>query len=157
MRISIALEGTTKVSSSYTDLRVRYLSGSDLENFHILEIPICEEHTGEKLFNLLSSVITSLSGEMWKNTLIKISKDGTANVVKSIQGPTTQTKKFFGQEAYLIWCGARQLELTAQATVEENGKQSLTISPSSLIFYMRRETNLIALISSQFPTVSEPR
>ncbi|KAI2498048.1 hypothetical protein MHU86_16421 [Fragilaria crotonensis] len=59
---SIALDGGNKSDTSYLDVRLRVVSNHGvLLNLHLLAIPMRERHTGEHMFELVSTALDNLS------------------------------------------------------------------------------------------------
>ena len=60
---SVALDGGNKSDTSYLDVRLRVVSshGVLLNLHHLLEIPMRERHTGEHMFELVSTALDNLA------------------------------------------------------------------------------------------------
>lgn len=58
---------------------------------------------------------------------------------------------------YRIWCGAHQPDLVVQALFDKHVQKMFYEPLISLVSYVRRETNLIAKMGSNFPLVGATR
>lgn len=154
---SIAIDGATVISSSYFDMRVRFYNGNSICNQHVIAIPLFGSHTGENMFDVVSKVLYSLVGDDWKVKLIGIATDGAANMVGRVSGVVTRIQNVCADGFYRVWCGAHQLDLAVQAVFEEHVKDNFQDPLHRLISYLRRQTNLIARMCSQCPTVATTR
>jgi hypothetical protein len=59
---SLALDGGSKSNTSYLDVRLWVVSNhAVLLNLHLLAIPMPERHTGEHMFELVSTALDNLA------------------------------------------------------------------------------------------------
>lgn len=124
---SIAFDGATVIASSYIDVRVFYYDLINIKNYHVLAIPIYDEHSGEKMYNLISRLLYTLVGESWKLKLIGIATDGAANIIGIIQGTITRIKNVCESVVYRIWCVTHQLDLVVQDVFEKHVKRFIAL------------------------------
>ncbi|KAI2490908.1 hypothetical protein MHU86_23673 [Fragilaria crotonensis] len=71
---SIGLDAGNNAGSSYLDIRMRCLFKGDIQNLHLLAIPMRERHTGEYQANLVVSLLDVLAPN-WRHQLIGIATD----------------------------------------------------------------------------------
>ena len=57
---SIAMDGGTKSSVPYLDVRLRFVLQGKLFNIHLVALPMYESHTGENTFLLISKFLDAL-------------------------------------------------------------------------------------------------
>lgn len=57
---SIALFASTNQSASYLDVRVRYFHNNDIENYHIIALPMFNRHTGQYMFKTIAELLDML-------------------------------------------------------------------------------------------------
>ncbi|KAI2500302.1 hypothetical protein MHU86_14182 [Fragilaria crotonensis] len=77
---SIGLDAGNNAGSSYLDIRMRCLFKGDIQNLHLLAIPMRERHTGEYQANLVVSLLDVLAPN-WRHQLIGIATDGMNTLV----------------------------------------------------------------------------
>ena len=106
---SIAMDGGTKSSVPYLDVRLRFVLQGKLFNIHLVALPMYESHTGENTFLLISKFLDALC-EKWKKKLISVSTDGASNMHGRHQGAVTRLDQVCLDGFYRIWCGAHQLD-----------------------------------------------
>lgn len=58
---SIALDTSTLHGKSYLDIRARFTIKGVLYNFHLMAVPLYEEHTGERMFETMSTFLDALA------------------------------------------------------------------------------------------------
>ena len=61
---SVAFDGATYQQSSYFDVRVRVFVNGDIQNLHVLAIPMRERHTGVYLFQLFVNLFDFLNAHL---------------------------------------------------------------------------------------------
>jgi hypothetical protein len=108
---SIAFDDTTKHGISFIGVRLRLHAEGEIQNFHLLAIPLYERHTGSAMADLLSRVLSTLCHRDWTKTLIGISIDGAANITGRVSGAVTLLTARAFPGIFRIWCGAHQLDL----------------------------------------------
>ncbi len=89
---SIRIDAGNNAGSSFLDVRMRCFFKGDIQNLHLLAIPICEQHTGEYQANLVVSVLDVLAPN-WRHQLIRIATDGASTMTGSIKGTCTRLSK----------------------------------------------------------------
>jgi hypothetical protein len=73
---SLAFGGATVQRRSFLDVRVRFCLRGDIENVHLLTIPLRESNTGFQMANVVEQLMIELCGSEWKGKLIGIATDG---------------------------------------------------------------------------------
>jgi hypothetical protein len=68
--LSLAFDGATVQGRSFLVLRVRLCLRSDIENVHLLVIPLGESHTGLQMANVVNALMVELFDSKWKGKLI---------------------------------------------------------------------------------------
>jgi len=80
-------------------------------NFHLLAVPLYEEHTAELMFGALSKFLDALSPE-WKKVLVGVSTDGESAMTGRVRGLATRIEVAVrGKKLIRVWCGLHQLDL----------------------------------------------
>jgi len=72
---SVALNMATHMATSYYDVRIRICHKSTVHDFHLLSIPVHEQHTGKIIFNTFAKAMDALFPD-WRKTIIGASLDG---------------------------------------------------------------------------------
>lgn len=86
---SLAFDGAAIQGSSFRDVWVRLCVHGEIENVHLLAIPLPESHTGLQIGNVLEAVMVELCGHGWKGKFVGISTDGVRNVTGRHSGAVT--------------------------------------------------------------------
>ncbi len=107
---SIGLDAGNNACSSYCDIRMWCFFKGNLQNLHLLAIPIWEQHTGEYQYNLVVSLLDVLAPN-WRHELIGTAMDGASTMTGCIQGTCTHLSNECHSRIFQIWCGAHQLDL----------------------------------------------
>ena len=55
---SVAFDGSTYSHTSYLDVRVRVFNGDDIQNIHVIALPMFDRHTGEYMHELFEFFLT---------------------------------------------------------------------------------------------------
>jgi hypothetical protein len=77
---SVGLDDSTdSFGVSMLDLRIRIPVNGDIHNFHMLDVPMFAEHSGEEMFKLLSDSLSALDHD-WKMKIVGITTDGAASM-----------------------------------------------------------------------------
>jgi len=72
---SVANDSSTHYGKSYFDNRIRIHHDGDILNIHAIAIPMFERHTGENMFNLITTFFDIIC-PTWRTKLIGIGSDG---------------------------------------------------------------------------------
>ena len=89
---SLANDTSTHYSKSYFDNRIWGHINGKLHNFHLVAIPMFEQHTGENMFLLVSHVLDVLCPR-WRTQMIGIGSDGANAMIGHLQGVVTHIAK----------------------------------------------------------------
>ena len=119
---SIAFDGANVSGTNYLDVRVRFYAGNDIQNLHLIALPIEKKlkHTGEnqcdiicQLFNALLPRKDDAGVYHWQKKLTGITTDGASNMTGRVKGVVTllYNKCITGSKIYRVWCGVHQLDL----------------------------------------------
>lgn len=76
---SLTLDSSTQCSFSYLTFRIHFHSKDTLHNFHIVVIPMFEQHKSEYIFDFMTTLLDSICPS-WRHKLICLVFDG-ANVM----------------------------------------------------------------------------
>ena len=84
---SIALDGrNNKSDTSYLDVRILVVSSRGvLLNLHWLAIPMRERHTGENMFELVSTALDNLAPD-WQTQITLVTTDGASSMTGQYHG-----------------------------------------------------------------------
>jgi hypothetical protein len=107
---SIGLDGGNNAGTAYLAVCIRCYYNHNIQNFHLLAIPMREKHTGEYQFDLVVSALNILC-PAWKFKLIGIATDGASSMTGWLSGTCTRLDRECYSSLYQIWCGAHQLDL----------------------------------------------
>ena len=107
---SISIDAGNNEGTSYLDLRVRCYLKNNLQNFHLIAIPMRERHTGKYQYNLVVAALDVLALQ-WRHQLIKVASDGASAMSGCVQGTCTHLERECHNPIFRIWCGAHQLDL----------------------------------------------
>ncbi|ETM50608.1 hypothetical protein L914_05392, partial [Phytophthora nicotianae] len=74
---SLAFDGSTRLGMSYLDVRVRFGHDADIQNFHLLAIPLYQRHTDAYMLDVLVRFLdaTIIS---WRDYVLAVSSDGAS-------------------------------------------------------------------------------
>ena len=153
---SIAVDGGTKATVPYLDVRMRVFVRRQLFNVHLVALPMYERHTGENMFILLERFLHALCPE-WKQKLISVSTDGASNMTGSQQGLVTRIDRACLPGFYRIWCGAHQLDLVVQAIFVQLLNDTFVQNIHSVTGHLRRQQNLIREMGTKCPKFVDTR
>jgi hypothetical protein len=153
---SIALDSSAKRGSSYLDIRVRICLKDDIENLHLMALPMFERHTGEYMFELVEKLLGSLDRQ-WRHKVVGATADGAPNMMGTRKGVVTRIRETGLPGFYKIWCSLHQLDLTVQKSVMPfyHGKFYSTLT--GMIGYLVRRYTLIDEMGGACPTVAATR
>lgn len=106
---SVAFNGTTVLSKSYIDLRVRFKSNRKKRNYQVLLISIYERHTGQNMSHIISMVLSSLCGDCWKRKLFDVPTDRAANIYRRLSDVVSRIVQQFNSNIFRLWCESHHL------------------------------------------------
>jgi hypothetical protein len=89
---SIALDTSTVEGTGYLDFRVRVCVKSEIENLHVLAIPLRDRHTGEVMFNAMADVLDKLC-ENWRENGIGVTNDGDRDMTRQVKGVASRIER----------------------------------------------------------------
>lgn len=151
---SIAVDGGTKSSVPYLDIRARFCIGPRLFNIHVVALPMYESHTGENMAAAIEKFFHALCPE-WKDKLISVSTDGASSMTGRHQGVVTRLDQLCmneeGRGIYRVWCGAHQLDLLIQRVYTKLLNESFVQRIHLVTGHLRRQQNLIREMGSACP------
>jgi hypothetical protein len=127
-----------------------YFKG-DLQNLHLLAIPMQERHTGEYQFNLVVSLL-NVHAPNWRHQLVGIATDGASTMSGCIKGTSTRLSNECHSRIFRIWCGAHQLDLVMKRAFNKLCNEKFLDTLTSVMGHLRRRQNLIADMKSTCPT-----
>jgi hypothetical protein len=148
---SIALDGGNKSDTSYLDVRLRVISNHGvLLNLHLLAIPMRERHTGEHMFELVSTALDNLSPE-WRSQIVSVTTDGASSMTGQYRGVASRIANVALPGFYRVWCALHQLDLVLQRLYNSLCDDSYVGTVTSLTGHLRRQFNLINEMGSKCP------
>ena len=100
---SIALNSGNKSSTSYLDVRLKFVLGDTLYNVHLLAIPMFESHTDLNMFNSLKKTMDALCVG-WEKKVLEHTSDGASNMTGCVQGLGTRIGNVAGRVSCLVCC-----------------------------------------------------
>jgi hypothetical protein len=148
---SIGLDAGNNAGSSYLDIRMQCFFKGNLQNLHLLAIPMRERHTGEYQYNLVVSLLDVLAPN-WRHQLIGIATDGASTMTGCIKGTCTRLSKKCHSRIFRIWCGAHQLDLVMKRAFNKLCNEKFLDTLTSVTGHLRCQQNLIADMKSTCPT-----
>ena len=148
---SIGLNAGNNAGSSYLDIRMQCFFKGNLQNLHLLAIPMRERHTGEYQYNLVVSLLDVLAPN-WRHQLIGIATDGASPMTGCIKGTCTRLSKKCHSRIFRIWCGAHQLDLVMKRAFNKLCNEKFLDTLTSVTGHLRCQQNLIADMKSTCPT-----
>jgi hypothetical protein len=89
---SIALDTSTVEGTGYLDFRVRVCVKSEIENLHVLAIPLRDRHTGGIIFNAMANVLDKLC-ENWREKAIGVTTDGDRSMTGQLKGVASRIER----------------------------------------------------------------
>ena len=114
---SIAVDGGTKCTVPYLDVRARFCVGRKLFNIHVVALPMYNSHTGQNMTDVIIKFFDAIAPD-WKQKLISVSTDGASNMTGRHNGVVSLLDRHClpesGSGIYRVWCGAHQLDLVVQ-------------------------------------------
>ena len=112
---SIGLDMSTHQKMGYLDLRLRVYSARmpepDMQNVHVLAVPMPESHTAEAIFTKATAILDALCAD-WRHRIIGVATDGDATMTGAYNGVAAQFSQAAQYSGFVrIWCAAHQLDL----------------------------------------------
>jgi hypothetical protein len=139
---SVALDMATHMATSYCDVRIRICHKSMVHDFHLLSIPVHEQHTGEIIFNTFAKAMDAFFPD-WRETITGASSDGEKKMTGRHQGVITRIHRVAKPGFMRVWCEAHQLDLCMQSfylAIPDTFYLTFTL----LVAYLRRQQNFIS-------------
>lgn len=156
---SVAFDSSTVATTSYFDVRVRFVKGTRLYCFHLCCLPIYGRHTGDNLFETFEKAMNAICPS-WGYRLLSTCSDGARIMTGRVRGIVTRVSNRVEQEGcHLIrfWCGAHQLDLVVQNVVSAYLNEEFYSMLTATIGYLRRQQNLVNEMKSKCPKVAATR
>ena len=76
---NVALDMSNHLSTGYLDMRVRAYLDGNIQNFHVVSLPIRGVHTGAAMFNAFQKFFDVLC-PAWKEKVLSCASDGEAKM-----------------------------------------------------------------------------
>ena len=153
---SIALDASTHQCMSYLDVRIRFLMHGNINNFHLLAIPLVDRHTGENMFNVVTTFLDALYAQ-WRGRLVGCATDGAQSMTGRVRGVVSRLAACTTGKFVRIWCGLHQLDLVMQRVFKNSLDESFYSQLTAVIGHLRRQLNLANDMRSTCPKVSDVR
>lgn len=153
---SVAMDMSTHLSTSYLDVRVRLYCAGDIQNFHLLAIPMYSSHTGEQIF-LCASKALDVVCPNWRNVIVSISTDGERKMTGKVQGVATRFERITKPGFFRLWCGLHQLDIALQRFFKGLMDGDFYDKLTGVISYLRRQQNLIKEMKTKAQKVADTR
>ncbi|GMF48780.1 unnamed protein product [Phytophthora fragariaefolia] len=148
---SIALDTSTLHGKSYLDVRARFSLKGALYNFHLMAIPLYEEHTGEIVFATLSSFLDTLVPE-WRHLLVGVSTDGDSSTTGRIRGVAARLEASVPTKKLVrVWCALHLLDLVVQRVHKSSLDEEFLSAVTSMTGHLRWQPTLIMTMGSTCP------
>jgi hypothetical protein len=84
---TFTVEGT-----GYLDFCVRVCVKPEIENLHVLAIPLRDRHTGDIMFNAMADVLDTLC-ENWREKVIGVTTDGDRSMTGQVKGVASRIER----------------------------------------------------------------
>ncbi len=121
---SIGLDARNNAGSLYLDIWMHCFFKGNLQNLHLLAIPVQEQHIGEDQYNLVVSPLDILAPN-WKHQLIGIATDNASTMTGCIKGTCTCLSNECRSRIFRVWwCGAQQLYLAMKRSFNKLSTRS---------------------------------
>ena len=151
---SIAVDGGTKSSVPYLEIRARLYIDPRLFNVHVVALPTYESHSGDNMAIVIAKFFHALCPQR-KSKLISVSTDGASNMTGRHQGVVTRLDELcineHGTGIYRIWCDAHQLDLLIQRIYTKMLNDYFIQSKHQVTGYIRRQQNLVREMRTTCP------
>lgn len=109
------------------------------------------------MFQKLCTLFSSLAGDCWTQNRIRLSTNGTKNMVGKTSGTFPRFQGVLSLVSYRMWCWAHQLEWVMQSVFVSHVKNGFQDSLHRLIYFLGRTINFIAQMDRPFPIVESTR
>ncbi|RLN46623.1 hypothetical protein BBJ29_004463 [Phytophthora kernoviae] len=113
---ALATDACVHQGTSYLDIRVRLWHNGALQDFHLLSLPMFDQHPAPAIVQRLEKCLGVLDSH-WHSKLLGTTTNGGVNTGRntgmtgSQQGLSARLTTLVNKPAfYLIWCGVHQLE-----------------------------------------------
>jgi len=151
---SLANDASTHYGKSYFDNRIRVHINGKLHNFHLVAIPMFEQHTGENMFVLVSHVLDVLCPR-WRTQMIEVGSDGANAMIGHLQGVVTRiAKESANNKFYRVWCGLYQLDLVLKHAYTELWDNKVVDIMKKFIAHLRQQSGLISAMHATCPQLT---
>ena len=150
---SLANDASTHFGKSYFNNRIRFHLNGVLYNVHAIAIPMFDRHTGENMFNLVSTFFDVVCSD-WRAKLIGVSSDGATVMTGHLQGVVTRLEQQAEYKLYRTWCGLHQLDLVMHHGYDKLMNGELLTIMNAFIAHLRQQTNLIIDMKSTCPKLA---
>ena len=150
---SLANDASTHFGKSYFDNQIHFHLNGVLYNVHAIAIPMFDRHTGENMFNLVSTFLDVVCSD-WRAKLIGLSSDGATVMTGYLQGVVTRLEQQAEYKLYRTWCGLHQLDLVMQHGYAKLMNGELLTIMNAFIAHLRQQTNLIIDMKSTCPKLA---
>ena len=110
---SLALGTSTLHGMSYLDVRILLTIKMIVYNFHLLAIPLFDQHASENMFKVLVKFMDALYSP-WREIPISFFTDGAWSMTGQTHGLVTRISQCTTGALIRIWCGLHQLDLVMQ-------------------------------------------
>ena len=152
---SLALDMSTLWGQGYLDVRIRVCSDGQINDMHMLTIPIHDRHTGEVIFDTTCRMLDVVVPG-WRDSLVGCSSDGEAKMAGRISGVSSRFQRVCPPGFMRVWCAAHQADIHMQAFNDDlpvDFKSTMTTA----IGYLRRQQNLTSDLGSKCPKLISTR
>lgn len=139
---TIALDSATHMSKAYVDVRLRFYRDGDIHDHHAMLIPLEGAHTGLNIFEHICQFLDVLCVP-WRNKLIGVSSDGTANMTGRLSGTVTRFLEVCLPHCYRVWCVLHQLDIFVQEAFKGLLDGLWLTETTATIGHLRRQYTLI--------------
>jgi hypothetical protein len=120
LAFAIAFDSATVESTSYFDVRARFVKGTSLHYFHLFSLPLYGPHTGDLMFSVFDKAMDEICPS-WGTRFLITCSDGDRNLTGRVREIVTRiavrVAEQEGTRLIRFWCGAQQLDLVVQRVV----------------------------------------
>jgi hypothetical protein len=155
--LAISFDGAKVEGQSFLDVRVRICVRGEVENVHLVAIPLRASHAGLKMAQIVEKAMLEVGGECWRENLVGIATEGARNMTERHSGAVTRLVEGTLPGFYRIWCAAHQLDLVIQSVIASLCEDTFYETVTGLISHLRRQQKLVAEMKSTCPTVASTR
>jgi hypothetical protein len=148
---SIAIDAGNNAGTPYLDLRMRCYFKNNVQNFHLVAIPMRERNTGENLYDLIVATLDVLAPE-WRHQLIGVATDGASAMTECAQGICTRLERECNTPIFRICCGAHQFDLVVEKAINRLCSDTFLTMLTAVTGHLRRQSNLQVEMKSTCPT-----